>query len=64
LEKQQGNSMEEYIEEHRELILEKDVQVYARQIGNALEYLHSNGILLRNLEAKSIIMTDFTIKKA
>jgi serine/threonine protein kinase len=29
LEKQKGNSMEEYIEEHKNEMQEKDVQVYA-----------------------------------
>ena len=31
---------------------------FALKIGSALEYLHENGIILRNLEAKGILMTD------
>lgn len=64
LDKHPGNNLEEYLEENRNELKEKDFQIYATQIGNAIDYLHDDRILLRNLNMNSIIMTDISITKA
>ena len=37
---------------------ETDVKEMARKIGEAIEYLHDNGIILRNLQADGIVMSE------
>ena len=50
------------------MLLENDKMVeirvrdIAQQIGAALEYLHSNGIMLRNLDAQGILMSQTDIE--
>jgi serine/threonine protein kinase len=64
LEKHHGTFLDNYIEVNGDKIQESDIITYASTIGNTLEYLHDNGILLRNIETSSIIMTDMTMKSA
>lgn len=39
---------------------EKKIREFALKIGESLQYLHSLGIVLRNLSAKGILMTDIS----
>ena len=41
-------------------IPETKIQMMVKQIGNAIEYLHDNGIVLRNFDASGILMTEGT----
>ena len=64
LEKYQGTSLDHFFEVNSGKIKEDEIIKYAITIGATLEYLHDNGILLRNLQTDSIIMTDMTMAKA
>eukprot|EP00356_Strombidium_inclinatum_P011103 CAMPEP_0170497968 /NCGR_PEP_ID=MMETSP0208-20121228/26374_1 /TAXON_ID=197538 /ORGANISM="Strombidium inclinatum, Strain S3" /LENGTH=252 /DNA_ID=CAMNT_0010774969 /DNA_START=3160 /DNA_END=3914 /DNA_ORIENTATION=+ len=51
-------NLHDYIIESGPLIDEQKSREFGLKIGQALEYLHENGVILRNLEASSILMTD------
>jgi serine/threonine protein kinase len=64
LEKYSGPSLDQYIESNAAKILEQNVIEWARKIGQTLEHLHDNNVLLRNFQTDSIVMTDMTLKNA
>ena len=49
LEKYYGSTLDHYFEVNSSKIKEDEIIKYAITIGTTLEYLHDNGILLRNL---------------
>ena len=48
----------DYINKYTTQIEEIRAQELAKKIGMAIEYLHDNGIILRNLESTGILMTE------
>jgi carbon catabolite-derepressing protein kinase len=48
----------EYINKYNYDIEETRAQELGRKVGRALEYLHDNGIVLKNLESQGILMTE------
>ena len=59
LELHSATTLFQYIDEHRELD-ERKIRDFALKIGQGLQNLHGLGIVLRNLSANGILMSDIT----
>ena len=48
----------DYILKFKDRLEESRIQELGKKIGSALEYLHDNGVVLKNLESSGILMTE------
>ena len=58
LELHSDQTLEGFVNQHIEILEEARVRDIVGKIGNAIEYLHSIGVILRNLDCKGILMTE------